>query len=106
MTLRGTTADFRGVELAFFRLKNDVSEAQLLALSERVDNMFLANQEGLLARFLLRGNAGHYADVTFATTQTRAEEICQLWLSHVAAKAYLTLLDECSVDMSFWTRIS
>ena len=54
MILRGTTADFRGVELAFFRLKNDVSEAQLLAFSERVDNMFLANQEGLLARFLLR----------------------------------------------------
>ncbi|MCG8383036.1 MAG: hypothetical protein MJA28_12640 [Gammaproteobacteria bacterium] len=105
MILRGTTANFRGVELAFFRLKRDVNEAQLLALSEQVNNMFLTNQEGLLARFLLRGNAGLYVDMTFATTQARAEEICQLWLSHAAAKAYLKLLDERSVDMSFWTRI-
>ena len=45
MILRGTTADFRGVELAFFRLKNDVSEAQLLALSEQVDNPLLVARE-------------------------------------------------------------
>lgn len=106
MIFRNSTASFSGVEFALFRLKEGVSEEQLIALSKEVDEKFLIKEKELLSHFLLKSKDGTFADVAIATTQEKAEEICQLWLSNDVAKQYLELLDQESVDMSFWTRIT
>lgn len=106
MIIYEQAAAFGGLEFALFQLKEGVTEDQLIALSEQVDQQFLAKQPGLLAHFLLRGKDGTYADVALATTQETAEAICQRWLQNGVAQQYLDLLDQQSVDMSFWTRIS
>ncbi|WP_299946583.1 hypothetical protein [uncultured Microbulbifer sp.] len=106
MLYRTETAEFMGLEFASFRLAEGAFEKDLIALSKAVDESFLSEQEGLLSHFLLRGKDGVYADVAIATTQARAEEICQMWLDNAVAKQYLELLDQDSVDMSFWSRIT
>ena len=106
MLYRNEAAEFVGFEFATFRLREGVSEKNLVALSKEVDERFLSEQKDLLGHFLLRGKDGIYADVAIATTQEKAEEICQMWLHNDVAKKYLELLDHDSVDMSFWSRIT
>lgn len=106
MIFKDSTSSFAGFEFAVFKAKEGVTEEDLLTLSKEVDDRFLSNEEELLSHFLLKGKDGLYADVAIATTQKKAEEICQLWLHNDVAKRYLELLDETSVDMTFWTRIS
>lgn len=98
-------AGFGGLEIALFKLREGVSEAQLLAASERVDREFLAHEEGLLGHALLKGADGLYADLAFADSQPRAEAICAKWTANAVAADYIALVDDRSVDMSFWRRI-
>ncbi len=106
MIFHDKTADFAGFEFAIFRLREGVSKEQLIELSKKVDDEFLSTQNGLLSHFLLKGKDGLYADVAIATSQEKAEELCQQWLHNDVALEYLELLDKESVDMSFWSRIS
>ncbi|WP_444894845.1 hypothetical protein [Microbulbifer sp. SSSA005] len=106
MIFKNNTSEFLGFEFAVFQLKDGVTEEQLLALSKEVDDKFLSNEKEILSHFLLKGKDGKYADVAIATTQVKAEEVCQLWLHNDVTQKYLELLDQESVDMSFWSRIS
>ena len=101
-----TLSNMGGVEIAFFKLKEGVTEAQLVALSQRVEAEFLAQQTELVAHCLLKGKDGIFADIAMATTQTKAVEYCQQWLSHPVALEYLELIDHDSVEMTFWSRIN
>ncbi|QMV15548.1 hypothetical protein [Vibrio spartinae] len=95
-----------GMEFATFRLKKGVTETTLVELSNKVEQEFLRQQDELVLHFLVRGKDGMYADVALATSQEKAEAYCQQWLSHPVALEYLELIDETSVDMTFWTRIN
>jgi len=95
-----------GVEFATFRLKQGVSEARLIELSNRVEAEFLCQQQELVFHVLLRGHNGVYADVAIASSQQKAEEYCRQWLDNPVARQYLELLDDHTVDMSFWSRIN
>ncbi|MGI9283624.1 MAG: hypothetical protein ACR2PX_28950 [Endozoicomonas sp.] len=106
MIYRPSTSDFMGMEFATFRLRDGVTEEQLIALSKEVDQQFLSEQKELLAHFLLKGKDGQYADVAIATTQEKAEEICDMWLHNEVTQRYLELLNHDTVDMTFWSRIS
>lgn len=95
-----------GMEFAIFKLKKGVSEEALIALSRKVENNFLIDQKELILHFLVRGLDGVYADIAMATTQQKAEEYCQQWLTDLNALEYLDLIDQESVKMTFWTRIN
>lgn len=95
-----------GMEFATFRLKEGVTEARLVELSHQVESEFLSQQEELVLHFLIRGKDGIYADVAIASSQEKAEEYCQQWLSNKVALEYLELLDKESVSMTFWSRIN
>lgn len=84
---------FTGFEFALFKLKEGASEAQLLGLSRTVEDQFLVGESGLLSHFLLKGKDGQCADVTIATAQERAKEICREWLGNDTAQQYLELLE-------------
>lgn len=95
-----------GMEFATFRLREGVTETSLVELSSRVELEFLRQQEELVLHFLVRGENGIYADVAIASSQEKAEEYCQQWLSNGVALEYLELIDKESVNMTFWTRIN
>ncbi|MGY4042546.1 hypothetical protein [Aeromonas hydrophila] len=104
MIIKGNMQGVGGVEFATFRLKEGVTEADLLALAHRVESEFLVQQSELV-HCLLRGADGFYADLVMAPSQSLVETYCQQWLHNAVAGEYLTLLDHDSVNMSFWTRI-
>lgn len=95
-----------GMEFATFRLKEGVTEATLVALANRVELEFLRQQEELVLHFLVRGADGIYANLAIASSQEKAEEYCQQWLSSKVALEYLELINKDSVSMTFWTRIN
>ena len=105
MIINGDMQGTGGVEFATFRLREGVTEADLLALSRRVESEFLVQQSELIVHCLLRGADGLYADLVMAPSQSLVEAYCQQWLHKEEAGEYLTLLDRNSVNMSFWTRI-
>lgn len=105
MIINGSMQGVGGLEFATFRLKEGVTEQDLLVLSQRVEAEFLAKQPELIVHCLLRGADGVYADLVMAPSQSLAEAYCQQWLHDEVAGEYLTLLEMDSVNMSFWTRI-
>ncbi|UXB11997.1 hypothetical protein GP476_11255 [Aeromonas dhakensis] len=105
MIIKGDMQGAGGVEFANFRLREGVTEADLLALAHRVESEFLVQQSELIVHCLLRGADGIYADLVMAPSQSLVEAYCQQWLHNAVAGEYLTLLDPDSVNMSFWTRI-
>ncbi|MEV3808599.1 hypothetical protein RI496_12835 [Aeromonas dhakensis] len=105
MIIKGDMQGAGGVEFATFRLKEGVTEADLLALAHRVESEFLVQQSELIVHCLLRGADGLYADLVMAPSQSLVEAYCQQWLHNAVAGEYLTLLDPDSVNMSLWTRI-
>ena len=106
MILKDNIGSIGGMEFATFKLKEGVSEDILIELSKQVESQFLSQQEELITHFLVRGKDGLYADVAIATSQQKAEEYCQQWLSNPVALQYLELIDESTVDMTFWSRIN
>ncbi|WP_428025319.1 hypothetical protein [Arcobacter sp.] len=105
MTQLEKISNFVGMEFATFKLKEGVSEEKMLQIINEVDKNFLQKEEGFLGHCTLKGDSGLYADVAFATTQEKAQEICSKWLENEFALKYIELIDESSVNMTFWNRI-
>lgn len=96
---------FAGIEFATFKLKDGVKEEQMIKISKKVEENFLQKEKGFLGHCTLKSENGIYADVVFAVSQERSEEICGKWMENKFALQYLDLIDESSVNMSFWNRI-
>ncbi|MFC0133012.1 hypothetical protein CR105_25405 [Massilia eurypsychrophila] len=96
---------FGGLEFATFRLREGIGEDALLAACDKVDREFLQTETGIFGHLLLKGADGVYADVTFADTQARAQQVCAKWLEQAVALEYIALFDEQSVNMTFWERL-
>ncbi|MCF6325372.1 MAG: hypothetical protein L3J89_13810 [Gammaproteobacteria bacterium] len=96
---------FSGVEFGIFKLKEGVSESEMLKAAKIADHQFLSKEDGFLGHAVLKGEDGLYVDLTFASTKEKAEEICGKWMSNEFTLKYLEFIDPKSVSMSFWTRI-
>ena len=96
---------FGGLEFATFRLLDGIGEDALLAACDKVDREFLQAEPGIFGHVLLRGLNGVYADVAFADTQARAEQVCAKWLDKAVALKYIALFDQQSVNMTFRERL-
>ena len=105
LQLLNNISGFSGMEFGTFKLKEGASEVAMLKAAEAADNSFLSNEDGFLGHAILKGNNGLYVDISFATTQKKAEEICGKWTSNEFTLKYIKFIDPESVDMSFWTRI-
>lgn len=105
MTQLKNISNFVGMEFSTFKLKEGITEETMLQIINEVDKNFLQKEEGFLGHCTLKGNDGIYADVAFATTQEKAQEICAKWMENDLALKYIELIDESSVNMTFWNRI-
>ena len=71
---------FSGIELGIFKLKEGVSESDMLKAAGIADQEFLSKEDGFLGHAVLKGKDGLYVDLAFASTQEKAEEICSKWM--------------------------
>jgi len=94
-----------GMEFGMFKLKKGVSESDMLHAAKIAEQKFLCDEDGFLGHAVLKGDGDLYADVTFAITKEKAEEICGKWLNNEFTLKYLENIDPDSVNMSFWDRI-
>lgn len=57
------------------RLKDGVSEAAMLAASDRFQNEFVVHHPGVLRRVLVADQAGGYADIVFFADEQAIAEV-------------------------------
>jgi len=96
---------FVGVEFCIFSLKDGASEEDMIRCSSNLEQKFLSSEDGFLGHSVLKGKDGLYVDLTFATSQEKAEAICGKWMENKFALKYLEFIDSESVNLSFWARI-
>lgn len=87
-----------GFELGRFRLKTGVTEAELIAASERMEQEHLQLQQGFVSHHLVRMPNGLYLDIAVAETPSDAERICASWKGQPACGAFLALIEAESIE--------
>jgi len=108
LTMQNTklaTDKFLGCEFTKFRPKIDVTEKQLIDACHKMETEFLEREEGFIHHMLLKGDNGLWADVVFAKTKADAERICSNLPKNSACHEYLGLIQEESVELTFWSRV-
>ncbi|VAW88619.1 hypothetical protein MNBD_GAMMA17-2290 [hydrothermal vent metagenome] len=98
-------SSFAGMEFGIFKLKDGVSEIEMLKAADAADKNFLSKEDGFLGHAVLKGKDGLYVDLSFATTKEKAEEICGKWMNNKFTLQYIEFIEPGSIDMSFWEKI-
>lgn len=101
-------ATFAGMEFSTFKLKPGVSESELFAAVDNMVEGLYLTEEGFLGHTLLKGAEDTYVDVVFATSQSRAAELCAKWGVGPFAPACLSYLEKIeagSENLAFFERI-
>ncbi len=65
------------IQLAPVQLKEGISEAKLLEVSEAFQKNFVSKQQGILRRILLRAKNGGYADLVFFESKEHADRVAE-----------------------------
>lgn len=83
----------RGViEWAPFRLVAGVTDDQLMAASQELQDVFLARQPGFVRRDLLRGRDGEWVDLVEWTDRASAEAVAKAAAQSPVCLAYFRLM--------------
>lgn len=86
------------IEMAPFILANGVSEATLLAASERLEQDFLAKTEGYLGRILMRKDERNWSDIVFWQSAAHAAKAMQQAASAEACGVYFRCMEATDHD--------
>lgn len=100
---------FGGMEFSTFKLKRGISESDLFAAVDKMVLGLYSTEAGFLGHAVLKGADDTYVDVVFATSQTRAAELCAKWGTGPFAPAclpYLEKIEEGSANLAFFQRIN
>lgn len=80
------------IEWAPFRLKDGVTDAELLAASDAMQAAFLQGQKGFIKRNLVRGADGQWADVVYWESLADASAAMPNAMENPACLKYFELL--------------
>lgn len=80
------------VEWAPFRLREGLTERDLLEASNSLQADFLARQDGFLRRELLRGPDGAWADLVYWADRASADAVMQLVAESPVCQRYFSLM--------------
>ena len=81
------------IEWAPFRLRRGVSEADLLAASDALQEAFLKHQPGFVHRETLRTGEGEYADLVHWRSREEAEAAMKKAAQSSACHAYFAVME-------------
>lgn len=76
------------IEIAPFLLAADVSEADMLAASDILEQQFLSRADGYLGRVLVRKDDQHWSDIVFWRSAAHAEKAMQQVADSEACRSY------------------
>jgi hypothetical protein len=80
------------IEWASFRLKNGVTDAELLAASDAMQAAFLQGQKGFIKRELVKAADEQWADVVYWASHADAEAAMPHAMGNAACLKYFDLL--------------
>lgn len=99
---------FGGIEFSTFKLKPGVSESVLFAAVDQMVEGLYTMEDGFLGHAILKGENDIYVDVVFATSSSKAAELCAKWGTGPFAPtclAYLEKIQEGTANLAFFQRI-
>jgi hypothetical protein len=80
------------IVLAPIRLRDGIDEATLTKASDAFHRDFVAKQDGILKRMLMRGADGDYADLVFFASEDDAARIAKLEESSPECHAFFSIM--------------
>jgi len=86
------------LEMVSYQLKENVTQEQLTATHEKV-NEFLHAQQGFMYRSLSEDDKGLLFDVVYWQDMTTAKTAGEAFMAHAAGQSLMALIDEQSVTM-------
>lgn len=84
--------------LATCKLAAGVTEAQMLAASERFQDEFVKHEPGVLRRELIRKSEGHYIDIVLFRSEEDLAEVIEKEKSSEVCGAFFVLMDMSDLD--------
>lgn len=87
------------LELASFKLKEGVNEAEFLNASEKFQKVFVEKQEGYVSRKLVCSNDGTWCDVVTWNTEENAHAVNKAMNENEIAQQYCSFMDFNSVEV-------
>lgn len=87
------------VEMAQFRIKPGVGDAEFLAASKKAHDGYLSKCKGFVRRELLKGGDGTWLDVVHFETSEDADAAARDFPKSPSAKAFETAIDAASAKM-------
>ncbi len=96
--------DFSCIEFGTFQPKKEAnfSEDQLLAVSKKIEDDYLAQQPETREHFIGKVDKATYAEVSFVKTLGAARKICHNYVNVPICGEMLTMFDSETVDVDFW----
>lgn len=92
-----------GIEIGQFRLKDGVSEAEMLKVYKTMVDAYLSKLSGWENQHLIKTEDDIYMDMAVSESMLKAREICSSWAGNDYCAAFLNLIEP--VDMSFGSLI-
>lgn len=93
------------MEISFFKPKPNVSDHLLSLAAEATAAGLYRGQPGFIGHFVVKSDAGIYADVVLATSSKRAAELCASWGSApyaVPCQGYSDMIRPESMQIAFF----
>ncbi len=82
------------IALAPFRLKDGISEDDLVNTSDDFQEQFVQKQEGVLTRMLVKDGDGGYADIVFFTDAAAIDRVVEAEQSSEVCAAFFAIMED------------
>jgi hypothetical protein len=87
------------VVIAPGRLKDGVTEEEMLAASDRFQREFVVHHPGVVRRVLVAGEDGRYADIVFFADETAIAEVMAAEQDSEVCHQFMAMWDDAEVAM-------
>lgn len=87
------------VVIAPGRLKDGVTEAEMLTASVRFQVEFVVHHRGVLRRMLVADDAGGYADIVFFADEQAIAEVVEAEQTSEVCQAFMALWEDASMSI-------
>ncbi len=81
---------------------SDFFEANLLSVSEQIENTHLNTFENTLSHFIGKIDNETYSEITFGKTLGGTKEICYGYLNNESGMKMMSMCDPETMDLGFW----
>lgn len=88
------------------KANSDFSEANLLSVSEKIENTYLDTFENTLSHFIGKIDNQTYSEITFGKTFGKTKDICYGYFNIESGMKMMSMCDPETMDLDFWYLIA